>query len=206
MELFDKQTLAELSGRAKEQLRARMRGLRAAYPKPALAEASRRIVASVAARPEFERASGVGLYWPLLERGEVDVRELLPLALARGMRVYYLFMDRKPNDRIETGFRLVRSEAELSERGQRFREPLADAPRADANAIDLLVVPALAVAANGHRPGYGSGFYDATLGDHRPPARAIVVAYEFQLLAELLALAHDVACDVVITDKRVLEV
>ena len=206
MEPFDPKTLSELGERAKVALRGRMRSLRDAYPKPVLAEASRRILERILARPELERASGVGLFWPLLARGEVDLRELLPAVLGQGKRVYYPFMDRGEGERITTGFRQVGSEAELSDRGQRFWEPPPDAPLAGAREIDLLVVPALAVAANGHRLGYGSGFYDATLGDHRPPARAIVVAYEFQLLAELPAAAHDVACDVVITEKRVIEV
>jgi 5-formyltetrahydrofolate cyclo-ligase len=206
VEPFDSTTMSELTERAKQQLRARMRGLRGAYPRPALAEASRRIVQSIVDRPEFARAGGVGLFWPLLERGEVDTRSLLAQALERGKRVYYPCMEPTRPDGFETGFGLTLSEAELADRGQRFWEPQPGAPRASRHDIDLLVVPALAVAANGHRLGYGSGFYDATLGDHRPPALAIVVAYEFQLLAELPATEHDVACDLVITEKRVIEV
>jgi len=67
-------------------------------------------------------------------------------------------------------------------------------------------VPALAVASSGHRLGYGSGFYDATLPDFCPPALSIVVAYDFQLLAELPVSAHDIACDIVVTDARLLRV
>ena len=50
---------------------------------------------------------------------------------------------------------------------------------------DVVVVPALAVAADGHRVGYGIGFYDATLPDVCPPAAAVMVAFGFQLLAEV---------------------
>ena len=70
--------------------------------------------------------------------------------------------------------------------------------------VDLIVVPALAVAPTGHRLGYGGGFYDVMLPDFCPPATAVVVAFDFQLVAELPAEPHDVACALVVTDARTL--
>jgi 5-formyltetrahydrofolate cyclo-ligase len=67
-------------------------------------------------------------------------------------------------------------------------------------------VPALAVSPDGHRLGYGAGFYDATLPDFRPPGTAIAVVFDFQVLVELPVLSHDVACDVIVTDRRSLVV
>ena len=66
----------------------------------------------------------------------------------------------------------------------------------------MIFVPALAVAPNGHRVGYGAGFYDATLPGFCPPARAVVVAFDFQLLGEVPSSEQDFACDLVLTDKR----
>jgi 5-formyltetrahydrofolate cyclo-ligase len=107
---------------------------------------------------------------------------------------------------MRTALRVTRSSADLAVRGGRFAEPPADAPEAARGDVELLVVPALAVAENGHRLGYGAGFYDAALPDFRPPALAVVVAYDFQLLAEVPTLAHDVPCDIVVTDARTLVV
>ena len=205
MDLFDPATLADLKFRAKKQLRTRMRGLRGAYPEAVLGQASERIVERVLALPAFQAASGVGLFWPLTARREVDVRPLATAAQAAQKRIYYPYMQPKPGG-FDTGFRQVQSEAELADRGQRFFEPPPDAPRAERGQIDLLIVPALAAAADGHRLGYGSGFYDATLPDFCPPARALAVIYDFQLLAELPATANDVACNWVVTDRRLLEV
>jgi 5-formyltetrahydrofolate cyclo-ligase len=64
-------------------------------------------------------------------------------------------------------------------------------------------VPALAATPDGHRLGYGKGFYDATLPDVCPPALAIAVVYSFQLLAELPVESHDHRCDLVATDAQV---
>jgi 5-formyltetrahydrofolate cyclo-ligase len=205
VDLFDPATLADLKFRAKKQLRTRMRGLRAAYPEAVLAQASERIVERVLGLPEFAAAQGVGLFWPLIERREVDVRPLAAAALAAHKRIYFPCLQPKPGG-FDTAFRRVLSVSELAERGQRFFEPPPDAPRAERGQIELLIVPALAAASDGQRLGYGSGFYDATLPDFCPPARALVVVYDFQLLGELPATDHDVKCSSVVTERRVLEV
>lgn len=204
MDLFDPETLADLKYRAKKQLRMRMRGLRSAHPEAVLAQASARIVSSVLALPQFSAARGVGLFWPMLERREVDVRPLLAAAAAAGKRVYFPFLEPTASG-FRTGFAQVQDESELAERGQRFLEPPPDAPRAERGQIELLVVPALAVSADGHRLGYGSGFYDATIPDFCPPAQALVVVFDFQLLGELPVTSGDVASQLIVTDRRVLQ-
>jgi len=201
---FDADTLADLKYRAKKQLRLRLRGLRAAYPEGLLAQASERIVASVLALPQFSAASGVGLFWPMVERREVDVRPLAQAALAAHKRVYFPFLEPMASG-FRTGFAQVQDVSELAERGQRFFEPPPSAPRAERGQIELLIVPALAVAADGHRLGYGSGFYDATLPDFCPPARALTVVFDFQLLGELPVTSGDVATQCIVTDRRMLE-
>lgn len=204
VDLFDPETLADLKYRAKKQLRMRMRGLRAAHPANVLAQASERIVASVLAHPQFSAARGVGLFWPILERREVDVRPLAAAALAADKRVYFPFLEPTASG-FRTGFAQVRAVSELAERGQRFFEPPREAPHAERGQIELLVVPALAVSADGHRLGYGSGFYDATLPDFCPPARALVVVFDFQLLGELPVTNGDVASQLIVTDRRSLQ-
>jgi 5-formyltetrahydrofolate cyclo-ligase len=198
--------LAELGARAKTQLRTRMKALRLAYPAASLAERSARIVASVAKLPAFESARGVALFWPMLEQNEVDVRELDGLARAAGKRVYYPGFSRTPGGTLCSELRLTRSPDELAVRGQRFLEPPSEARVAQRGDVELVVVPALAAALSGHRLGFGIGFYDSLLPDVRPPASAVIVAFDFQLLAELPVMAHDIACDIVVSDARTLVV
>ena len=205
MELFDAETLADLKFRAKKQLRTRMRGLRAAHPEAVLALASQRIVESVLGLPRFQQAQGIGLFWPMAERREVDVRPLAEHVLGARKRLYFPFLSPSASG-FRTGFRQVQSVAELAERGQRFFEPPPESPSAQRGELDLLIVPALAAAADGHRLGYGSGFYDATLPDFCPPAIALVVVFHFQLLGELPVTENDVASQLIVTDQRVLEI
>lgn len=200
---FEAQNTAELADAAKQELRKRLRALRMAHPAEALAARGRAIVTRVSQTPAFTQARSVALFFPMLERKEVDLRALDAEARQQGKRVYYPFLERR-GDALVSGLRLTSALAELEDRGQRFLEPPTDAPIAQRGDVDLVLVPALAVAPSGHRLGYGAGFYDSLLPDVRPPARALVVAYDFQLLVELPALPHDVPCDLIVTDTRTL--
>jgi 5-formyltetrahydrofolate cyclo-ligase len=202
--LDDPETLAKLKTDARRQLRSRFRRLRAAFPTQALAERSRRIADLIQGLEAFRAARSVGLFWPIT--AEADLRALDTRARADGKRVYYPVMDASEDGGVRTGFAETRDPAELAERGRKFAEPPPEAARARRGDIDLIIVPALAVTDAGHRLGYGVGFYDATLPDFCPPATSLVVGFEFQLLAELPLFEHDVACDLVVTDARVITV
>lgn len=202
---LDPESLAELRQHAKLTIRKRMRALRAALPQSACLRRSQAIVGRLTELEAYRSADGVALFWPIEDRREVDLQSLDALARAANKRVYYPFME-PSGEVIRTGFRLVTQPSEMVERGRGFREPPADAPEARRGDIDLVVVPALAAAVTGHRIGYGAGYYDATLPDVRPPALAVIVAFDFQLLAELPSEAGDVACDLVVTDAGVLDV
>jgi 5-formyltetrahydrofolate cyclo-ligase len=190
-----------LKHRVKAELRKRMRGLRGVLPAPACAERSARIVERLAALEPIARACSVALFWPIQERHEVDLRALDALLRARGARVAYPAVD------AETGamtFRLVDHPDSMREHGFGFREPPPTAPEAAPGSLDAIVVPALAVDPAGHRIGYGAGYYDKTLPAYVPPAASLVVAFDFQLIAEVPVMAGDVRLDWVVTDQREL--
>lgn len=204
MNPFDPKLVSELSERAKQQLRKRARAMRGAHAPVSLAQRSARVVERVAMHGSFQAARAVALFWPLLERGEVDVRPLDATARGAGKSVFYPFIQREAA-RVRTGFRLTTAASDLAFDGERFAQPPSGAPEAQRGDIELVIVPALAVSGDGHRLGYGMGFYDVTLPDVCPPARSLVVAYDFELLAELPTAPHDQPCDFVVTDARTLE-
>lgn len=199
---LDPKLEAELVARAKIQIRARMKAIRGGYPSGALAERSRSIVERLLEHPCVAAARSVALFWPLTLRGEVDLRPLDEKLRQRGVALYYPFMEPLVDGGYKTGFRRTATAEELKDRGQRFFEPPPTGEPAGAGDIDVVIVPALAVDVRGYRIGYGAGYYDATLADVCPPGRSIVVAYQFQILAELPFEKHDVACDFVVTDEQ----
>lgn len=71
----------------------------------------------------------------------------------------------------------------------------------DISQIEMIVVPAVAYDRRGNRVGRGKGYYDRLLAQSL--ATKVGVGYDFQLIDdEIPAEEHDVAVDMVITDRR----
>ncbi len=71
---------------------------------------------------------------------------------------------------------------------------------------DVMLVPMLAFDEQGHRLGYGGGYYDRTLEIYRQkghPFTAIGVAYEDQKRDRLPTSDHDQPLDIIVTEKKV---
>ncbi|MDO5401638.1 MAG: 5-formyltetrahydrofolate cyclo-ligase [Eubacteriales bacterium] len=72
-------------------------------------------------------------------------------------------------------------------------EPTADGPVAD-DPTALVLMPGLAFDPQGHRIGYGGGFYDKFLSAE-PDHPTLALCYEFQMLPHLDTEAHDIPVD-----------
>ncbi|MBX3205315.1 MAG: 5-formyltetrahydrofolate cyclo-ligase [Labilithrix sp.] len=186
--------------KVKAELRKRIRGVRKTAPLEACAERSAKIVASLEAHAAVEEAKAVALFWPIVERHEVDLRPLDASLRARGVRVAYPSIDPDTGDMV---FRFVDDPSALEDAGYGFAEPAKDAP--EASDLGVIVVPALAVDPTGHRIGYGAGYYDRTLPKYAPPAVSIAVAYDYQLVAEVPATPGDVQVAWIVTDQRTID-
>lgn len=186
--------------KVKAELRKRLRGVRKTTPIEACAERSRALVARLEQHEALASAKRVALFWPIVTKHEVDLRPLDATLRARGVRVAYPAID--PETDVMT-LRFVDDIEALEEKGYGFMEPAADAP--EATELDVIVVPAIAVDPTGHRIGYGAGYYDRTLPRYAPPAVSIIVAYDWQLVAEVPATEHDVRCAWVVTDTRTFD-
>lgn len=75
-------------------------------------------------------------------------------------------------------------------------EPIADEPIAD-DPTALVLMPGLAFDSQGHRIGYGGGFYDKFLSAE-PNHPTLALCYEFQMLPALETEAHDIPVDTVL--------
>lgn len=198
MEPFtDVETL--LRYKAKAVLRQRARNLRNTMPAEAIAQRSAAIVERLAALQEIGDATTVALFYPMEQRHEVDLRDLDASLRMRRKRIAYPTID--PETRVMT-FRFTSKLAEVQARGMMFSEPPHTAE--EATTLDAIVVPALQVDPRGHRIGYGAGFYDRTIPRYLPGAKTIIVAFDFQLIPEVPVTEGDVACDMIVTDRREL--
>ncbi|MCI7640020.1 MAG: 5-formyltetrahydrofolate cyclo-ligase [Clostridiales bacterium] len=75
-------------------------------------------------------------------------------------------------------------------------EPIADEPVAD-DETALVLMPGLAFDPQGHRIGYGGGFYDKFLAAE-PNHPTLALCYEFQMLPKLDTEEHDIPVDTVL--------
>lgn len=75
-------------------------------------------------------------------------------------------------------------------------EPVLDEPVAD-DTTALVLMPGLAFDKEGHRIGYGGGFYDKFLAQE-PSHPTVALCYDFQILPEIKTEAFDVPVDCVL--------
>lgn len=171
----------------------------------AVPETARRHFAEVLAREGLllaarHKAGIVSAFWPI--RGEPDCRPLLEAAAEAGLGTALPIV---VPGRHALDFRAWRP-GELLETGRfGLSEPAAAAPLV---VPDLVLVPCAAFDRAGHRIGYGRGHYDATLTAlraHRPVV-AVAVAFSVQEVAAVPHEAHDVAVDLVLTEREIIHV
>jgi 5-formyltetrahydrofolate cyclo-ligase len=185
----------------KAELRRRMRGVRATLPASARDEKSRAIAVQLLALPALARAKTAALFWPMEGRNEIDLRPVDASLRERGVRVAY------PKTDVDTGalsFHFVEQPAAMCAGALGVCEPGESDPAVATDPLDVIVVPALAVDPRGHRIGYGAGYYDRALARLAPPAVAVAVAFDFQLLVELPNTPEDVPVAFVVTESRTL--
>ena len=127
-----------------------------------------------------------------IEAASADLTaQLLAHPLFRAARSFYAYLSY--NQEVRT-LPLIRQAQAL---GKRVAVPkVYDGPEADDPAA-LVLMPGLAFDPQGHRLGYGGGFYDRFLAAEPHPT--IALCYAFQLLPQLETEAHDIPVDAVLS-------
>jgi 5-formyltetrahydrofolate cyclo-ligase len=183
---------------AKRALRARILRERDATPAADRAAASAAIAAALSSRDDFASSGTVLLTLPF--GSEWDTRALLAEALAGAKTVVLPRVNR------ETGTldlcAITRPEEDVAPGHHGILEPRAHCAPLDASSIDWVLVPGVAFDRDGHRVGYGGGYYDRLLPLLRADARRVAGAFDLQLVDHVPAASHDVAVDAIVTEAR----
>lgn len=74
----------------------------------------------------------------------------------------------------------------------------------DPGLADMLILPGVAFDLNGHRIGYGKGYYDRTLHNLEGSGKLVAICYDFQLVDEIAGEPHDIRVDMIITESVTL--
>jgi 5-formyltetrahydrofolate cyclo-ligase len=174
----------------KKALRRQSLAARDALDPNTRCEHSLRICSIAACLPHLSGARCVALYAPI--GSEVDVEPLLLQLLA--LRLVVALPRMRPDKRLD--FVAVTSLAHPAAGGFGIREP--EGAALPITQLDLVMVPGLAFDGEGHRLGYGGGYYDRTLLGY---TQAVIgIAFSQQIHASVPAAPHDRFVDGVVCE------
>ncbi len=173
----------------KKSLRRQIRMKKRAMTEQQVQEASRRLGILLVQSPLYQQAETIYGYLPYNQ--EVRTVPMLRQALADGKKVA---VPKVCGDDMKfiyiTDFTLV-------ENGYAgIPEPVADGPVAE-DPRALVLMPGLAFDPEGHRIGYGGGFYDKFLA-REPEHPTLALCYDFQMLPHLETEEFDIPVDCVL--------
>jgi 5-formyltetrahydrofolate cyclo-ligase len=182
----------------KRSLRQRILAQRRALTHEQWLASSRSAQQRLIALEEFSRAGCIALYSPA--HNETDTSGILEAAFAAGKRVLYPAVC---GDRMV--FRHVEGLHSLAEGSFGILEPCPTGIDHHADEPDLIVVPGVAFDCNGHRIGYGKGFYDRFLQHPDRTAHLVGLCHDFQLIdGAIPAEEHDIRMELIVTDRRII--
>lgn len=174
----------------KKALRRQIAEQKKALSEEQIVEFSQDLLEQFVRHPMYQQARAI--YGYLSYNQEVRTEPILRRAQADGKRIAVpkVFGE-------EMRFLWLEDWAQIAEGYRGIPEPvdgeLADDPTA------LVLMPGLAFDAQGHRLGYGGGFYDRFLA--KEPHPTLALCYGFQLLDFLETEPHDIPVDAVLHSK-----
>ncbi len=174
----------------KQEIRNAVRALKKQLSWPEIEEKSRLLAIRLQALPIYRKAEMIYGYWPINQ--EVRTLPILERALLDGKRIALpkvvqgeiRFIEMRDLSRISRGFKGI-------------PEPSDDAPEA-ADRFALVLMPGLAFDPQGHRIGYGGGYYDRFLA-REPDHPTVALCYDFQVFPHLETEENDRPVDFVIS-------
>lgn len=132
------------------------------------------------------KAKNIGFYWA--KHDELSLERLIKLALLEGKNC---FLPKILNS-TDMEFVQFKSILDLKEHKYGFLEPKSG-PAQGKCLLDIIFVPCIGLNKNGHRIGYGKGYYDRYFQNNK--ATSIAIAFKCQEFKEEIFENWDQACD-----------
>ena len=173
----------------KQELRRAIRERKRAMTEEEIVERSNALAEKFCNSPAYQAASTIYGYLPYNQ--EVRTIPMLQRALDEGKRVAVPKVYGE-----EMRFIYLEDLTQVSKGYAGIPEPIADAPVAEDQRA-LVLMPGLAFDPQGHRIGYGGGFYDRFLAQE-PHHPTLALCYEFQMQAHLDTEEFDIPVDTVL--------
>jgi 5-formyltetrahydrofolate cyclo-ligase len=180
---------------AKKQLRKTIAQLKESYSAETVSQLSEKIGQRLEQNPLFRQAKGVALYHAL--PGEVQTA----LLIEKWCTKKKIFLPVVDGDCLH--LYLYTGKEALKKGAFGIWEPdTSSLQTADAEDIDLIIVPGIAFDRQLNRMGRGKGYYDRLLASS--PAPCIGICFHFQLVKQVPADAHDRKMTQIITEEDIV--
>jgi 5-formyltetrahydrofolate cyclo-ligase len=189
-------------GCARARLRKQLRAQRRAVTPAERTRAAKLVARNIDRKLGLRAGDRVALYCSLGD--ELDSAPLFTLARRRGWHIYLPRIERA---RLGRKMRFVEAGGHARKNRLGIIEPQTSRTLG-ARWLDLVLVPLVGFDVHGMRLGMGAGFYDRAFAYRRwrrtwRGPRLVGVAYAFQQLPQIVAAAHDVRLDAIVTEKEV---
>lgn len=153
---------------------------------------------------EIKESKNIMIY--VSYRSEVSTNKLIISLLNNNKRIFapYCIKDEKRMEVVE----IENPDQDLEKGAYGIKEPAKRIRnnKIDPKNLDIVVVPAVAFSKSGYRVGYGGGYYDRFLERLANKTISIGINYEEMLFDKVPKEDHDLAVDMVVTDKRLLRI
>lgn len=176
----------------KKQLRSYIRDKKRVMTEDEIRQASAKLAELFLASDAYKSAKTIYGYLPYNQ--EVRTVPMLEQALRDGKRVAVPKVYGE-----EMRFIYISDLAQVEKGYAGIPEPVADEPVAD-DPTALVLMPGLAFDREGHRIGYGGGFYDRFLAAE-PNHPTIALCYPFQIVDDLPTEEFDIPVDCVLYEE-----
>ena len=187
---------------AKRAMRQRVLAARDALPEEARAAASQAIADRFGQRADFRAARAVLVTLPF--RNEWDTRVLVRAALGAGKTIAAPRVDNAT--RMLKLYAIADPDRDVALSAKGIPEPSSHCPSIAPDAIDFVVIPGIAFDRDGHRLGYGGGYYDRLLPLLSPRAARVAGAFDLQIVPQVPVGPNDIGIDGIVTESRELSV
>lgn len=141
----------------------------------------------------FRNAKSVGAYYSI--GSEVKTQDILQEILKSGKDLALPKVVKK-----DLVFKKIKSISDLEEGNFSVMEPKDYCE--DMKKIEVIIVPAIALTREGHRLGYGFGYYDRYLSGKK--LKTIALSYSKQVIRSFPHSDHDVRIDCIVTEDGII--
>lgn len=141
----------------------------------------------------FRKAKSIGAYYSI--GSEVPTQNILQEILNAGKQLSLPKVVKK-----DLVFKQIKSFSDLEEGNFSIMEPKEDCPTT--KHMDAIIVPAIALTADGYRLGYGFGYYDRYLLNKK--SQTIALSYAKQVVRSFPHDDHDIRMNCIVTEDKII--